>query len=54
MDGTEGSKGRGMKLVCQQCGKRLSRKTARKIDGRVLCSPCALPPMRKEAKEQAT
>lgn len=29
-----------MKLNCQQCGKRLSRKTARLIDGKVLCSTC--------------
>ena len=32
-----------MKLTCQQCGKRLSKKTARCIEGRVLCSACVFP-----------
>lgn len=37
-----------MKLCCEQCGKRLSRKTARLIDGKVLCSTCMFAPPRKE------
>jgi formylmethanofuran dehydrogenase subunit E len=28
------------KLRCLQCGKKLSRKTARLINGRALCSSC--------------
>jgi hypothetical protein len=27
-------------LTCTRCGKRLSKKRARMIDGKVLCSPC--------------
>ena len=27
-------------LACSRCGKRLSKKRARMIDGKVLCSPC--------------
>jgi hypothetical protein len=27
-------------IRCTRCNKRLSRKTARMIDGKVLCSPC--------------
>lgn len=34
----------GVTLACKQCGKRLSRKTARLIDGRVLCSSCMFGP----------
>lgn len=33
-----------MKLVCAHCGKRLSRKTARQIDGVVMCSTCMFLP----------
>lgn len=29
-----------MKLICTRCGKKLSRKTARQIDGKPVCSPC--------------
>ena len=33
-----------MILTCEQCNKRLSRKTARLIEGRVLCSTCMFKP----------
>ena len=29
-----------MKMECNRCRKRLTRKTARQVDGEVLCSPC--------------
>lgn len=29
-----------MELRCVRCQKKLSRKRARIIDGKVLCSPC--------------
>jgi formylmethanofuran dehydrogenase subunit E len=29
-----------MTLRCSRCDKRLSRKTARMIDGKLLCSAC--------------
>lgn len=32
-------------MKCQRCGKRLSRKTARLIDSRVLCSTCMFAPL---------
>jgi hypothetical protein len=32
---------------CTRCNKRLSRKTARLIDGKVLCSACVFPPLKK-------
>lgn len=35
-------------MICTHCGKRLSRKTARQIDGVVTCSTC----MFKPAKER--
>lgn len=35
-----------MKFTCQQCGKRLSRKTARLVEGRVLCSACMFTPQK--------
>jgi formylmethanofuran dehydrogenase subunit E len=38
------------RLTCNRCGKRLSRKTARLIDGRVLCSTCMFGPKPKEAR----
>ena len=41
-----------MTLTCQQCNKRLSRKTARLIEGRVLCSTCMFTP--QKAKEPAS
>jgi hypothetical protein len=31
-------------LRCTRCDKRLSRKTARMIDGKVLCSTCMFAP----------
>jgi formylmethanofuran dehydrogenase subunit E len=36
-----------MKLACTGCGKRLSRKTARLIDGKVLCSACLFGPAKR-------
>jgi formylmethanofuran dehydrogenase subunit E len=30
-------------LACDRCGKKLSRKTARVIDGKPLCSACLFP-----------
>lgn len=38
-----------MTLTCTQCAKPLSRKTARMIDGKVLCSACVFPPMKGES-----
>jgi formylmethanofuran dehydrogenase subunit E len=40
-----------MKLTCQRCGKRLSRKTARQIDGVIMCSACMFPPLKKGLPE---
>ncbi len=37
-----------MKLECTRCSKRLSRKTARIIDGKVLCSTCMFAPQEKK------
>lgn len=31
-------------MKCERCNKRLSRKTARLIDGEVLCSTCMFAP----------
>jgi hypothetical protein len=31
-------------LICQRCGKKLSRKRARIIDGEIMCSPCMFAP----------
>lgn len=33
-------------MNCSSCNKRLSRKTARLIDGKLLCSACLFPPMK--------
>ena len=33
-----------MTLACTHCGKRLSRKTARQIDGVIMCSTCMFKP----------
>lgn len=33
-----------MTLTCSRCGKRLTRKTARQIDGKPLCSTCLFAP----------
>ena len=33
-------------MLCTKCSKRLSRKTARLIDGKILCSACLFPPMK--------
>jgi formylmethanofuran dehydrogenase subunit E len=35
-------------LTCERCGKRLSRKTARQIDGVVMCSTCMFKPPAKQ------
>jgi formylmethanofuran dehydrogenase subunit E len=32
------------KFVCTRCGKRLWKKNARLIDGKVLCSTCMFAP----------
>jgi formylmethanofuran dehydrogenase subunit E len=34
-------------LRCSKCEKRLSRKSARLIDGKVLCSKCLFPKLKK-------
>ena len=34
-------------LACERCGKKLSKKRLRVIDGKPMCSACVLPPMRK-------
>ena len=39
-------------MLCTKCGKRLSRKTARLIDGKILCSACLFPPMKREPQQQ--
>jgi formylmethanofuran dehydrogenase subunit E len=36
-----------MEPRCTRCNKRLSRKTARLIDGKILCSACVFPPLKK-------
>lgn len=36
----------GEKLICERCGKKLSRKTARKIGDEIMCSSCLFPPMK--------
>jgi formylmethanofuran dehydrogenase subunit E len=33
-----------MAMNCTRCGKKLSRKTARVIDGKPLCSTCMFSP----------
>lgn len=38
-----------MKLQCTHCGKRLSRKTARQINGVVMCSTCLFKPASERA-----
>lgn len=30
-------------MTCEQCGKRLSKKTARVVNGKTLCSSCLFP-----------
>lgn len=39
-------------MNCARCQKRLSRKTARQIDGEVVCSACMFAPPAKERPEQ--
>ena len=39
-DGRQQARGDEAVMRCSQCGKRLSRKRARMIEGKVLCSPC--------------
>lgn len=34
-------------LTCHKCSKKLSRKTARMVGGKVICSACLFPPMKK-------
>jgi formylmethanofuran dehydrogenase subunit E len=31
------------RLVCSRCDKKLTRKTARQIEGKLLCSACLFP-----------
>lgn len=39
-------------MICAHCGKRLSRKTARIIDGVVMCGVCMFKPAsEREPKE---
>jgi formylmethanofuran dehydrogenase subunit E len=33
-------------MTCTRCNKHLSRKTARLIDGKVICSACLFPKLR--------
>jgi formylmethanofuran dehydrogenase subunit E len=33
-------------LRCSRCEKKLSRKRARMINGKVMCSACVFPPMK--------
>lgn len=33
-------------LTCSRCDKQLSLKTARMIDGKVMCSKCLFPPLK--------
>ena len=35
-----------MTLTCQQCAKKLSKKTARMVERRVLCSTCMFTPQK--------
>lgn len=37
-------------LMCSYCGKKLSRKTARLIDGKVMCSTCMFKPASERGK----
>lgn len=39
-------------FVCERCHKRLSRKTARLIDGKVLCSACMFAPAKASETPQ--
>lgn len=34
-------------MQCERCGKKLSRKTARAVDGQVICSACLFPKLKK-------
>jgi formylmethanofuran dehydrogenase subunit E len=36
-----------MNLRCSRCDKKLSRKTARQIEGKPVCSACLFPPTKK-------
>jgi hypothetical protein len=35
-------------MTCTHCNKRLSRKTARQIDGVIMCSACMFTPPKAE------
>lgn len=39
-----------MDLTCTHCGKRLSKKTARQIDGVVMCGVCMFKPASQRGK----
>jgi formylmethanofuran dehydrogenase subunit E len=34
-------------MNCERCGKKLSRRTARQVEGELLCSACLFPPLKK-------
>ena len=37
-------------MLCTKCHKRLSRKTARLINGKIMCSACLFQPMKAKSK----
>lgn len=39
-------------MNCEHCGKHLSRKRARQIDGVIMCSPCMFAPRKGLAPER--
>lgn len=39
-------------MTCTRCGKRLSRKTARLIEGKLLCSACLFKPRPKSESKR--
>lgn len=40
------------KLTCNRCGKRLSRKTARQVNGEVICSACLFSAPKPKGEDQ--
>lgn len=42
-----------MTFACSRCGKRLTRKTARQIDGKPLCSTCLFKPRPQSPSEDS-
>jgi formylmethanofuran dehydrogenase subunit E len=39
-------------MNCERCGKRLSRKTARQIEGEVMCSTCMFAGRKAKGKSE--